>query len=1057
MRYCGACGAPLSTGSPDGAADNAQRRHMTAMFCDVVDSTSLAERLDPEDFRELLRAYQRGCVSAIERYGGFVARYLGDGVLAYFGYPQAHEHDPTRAVHAALGILDEVAELNGGRMPENLGVAVKVRIGVHTGIVVAGEMGAGQTRERLEIVGETPHIAARLQTIAQPGWAVLSDATSDLLADRFELESLGPTSLKGISRPIGAHRVLRALGSSGATPGAAPPTRKPMVGRTDERARLWQAWERANTGHGELIHVCGEAGIGKTRLVQALREDAAGLSTERILQCSPHHSSTALDPVIRFLEQLTSVDRSRAPEDQLDTLEHFVRRAGLREHDAVPLLADLLSIPIGAGSTTLMPRDARNALLGLLKDLLVGDAVRRPLLLIVEDVHWADPTTCELLERIIADLDRVPVLCVLTFRSESEPPWTQWHQVAVIEVGPLAHDEVRALAVARSPDRLDADTLQRVESTADGVPLFVEEMVKMLRSQEGSDMRGAQSDGAVPPTLHSLLAERLDRLPQLTEVIDVAAVLGREFERGLLEQLTRSGGPPIRSAVAQLVGEEVLRPVEGSRSRLEFRHVLLQEAAYGRLLRRRRRELHGRVAELLATRISSAGEAAPEVVAHHFSQGYLPALAIPFWRRAGTRALERAAFQEAAEHFRRGVEALDAARPAPDGDVERGDLLTRGAAALQAAHGYAADGVDRAYASARAAWDRTGLDDRRVPVIRGQWMFHLLRSEYPAALALADEMVALGDRGGDRVCLAEGHLFLGLSHMYLSNLDLARTHLEQAHVHYRRPLARDEIYEAQGDTGVGALSYLALVLWNQGALQDAATTSESSLELADAIGGPVTLAQAWGMRSGLLMTMGELKELGPWLEKTRAHSAERNIGYWRTVCSLWSGWLQGRSGDLERGVELVKEQLEAYCDAGARLALPHLQVLLADLYLTAGDRRQALDALYRGQEHIDATDERFSEPELHWVLGGALMSGDAPDPDAATIAFERAVASARAQNAKLLELRAVTYLVMHRRVLGETATALASLQAVCDWFGSDCLAPDVVRARTLLATGATVA
>jgi class 3 adenylate cyclase/tetratricopeptide (TPR) repeat protein len=1058
MHFCGVCGAALATpgvrARRDGDGDQAERRHITVMFCDVVDSTSLSERLDPEDFREVLSGYQAACASAIERFEGYVARWIGDGMLAYFGYPRAHEDDARRAVHAALGIIEEIGSLNG-RLREAFDVSIQVRVGLHAGLVVAGEMGAGSARDPLAIVGETPHIAARLQALASPGSAVMSDAILQLVAHQFHSEPLGTHALKGISRPVEVHRVLRPLAETAASGPLDARSSTPLTDRSAERSRLSEAWQRATHGEGVVVHLLGEAGIGKSRLIGALREQVRGEEiTETVLRCSPDHARTTLYPAVRFLERLLGPD-SKPASQQLQGLKQLVAESGLDAGEAVPLLADLLSISVSPEQQqTLMPRDARNATLRILQALLMGNGTRQPLLLVVEDVQWADPTTIELLERCVAGIAGAAVACILSFRLEFEPPWARGEQVVEIELGPLQPDDVRAMASAASREPLDADVLKHVESAADGVPLYIEEMVKALAAGQRG-VHGGALTSAVPPTLHGLLAERLDRLPQLREVIDVAAVLGREFERGLLQVLSAPEAAAFTSALSQLVAEDVLQPVEGSRSRLEFKHALLQEAAYERLLRSRRRALHERVAGVLTSPTAVTLESEPERVAYHWSRAGQPAKAMAYWELAGRRALKRAAFLEAAEHFDSALEALDEARPGPEADLERGDLLTDIGAALQAGRTPAAE-VAPTYAKARTAYERAGRRERVIPVIRGQWLFHLIRAEYEPALALGAEMLTMGEHAGRPTWLAEGYLYRGLAHMYRGEFEPARAELEQAYQRHARPERPDHIYAAQGDTGVAALAYVASVLFNQGRAQESSERSEESLRLADEVGGPVTLAQTWGMRAALLLTRGELAQLGPWLERTHAHCAQRNIGYWRTVCSLWSAWLQGRSGRLELGIARLQEELVAYFAAGSRLSVAHFYILLADLRLAAGDRRRALDALRSGQEHIEVTGERFAECDLHMFRGRALMSGAEPDATAATAAFERAAEVAREQDAALLELRAATYLASHQLQVREPPTALARVETLCRWFGPDSRIPDVLRARALVGDEATL-
>ena len=1031
MRFCGGCGGRLEDRPvvvPTATAkDTAQRRHMTALFCDLVGSTPLVQSLDAEDFREVLGDYQHACVRAIERFDGYTARYVGDGLVAYFGFPRAHEDDAQRAVHAGLGILEELVALNED-LGDRLGISLQVRIGLHTGVVIVGEMGGGERRSQHEIVGEMPHIAARLESIAPPGSVVISDVTYDFVEGYFETEPLGEKELKGIARPVGVYRVLRPTGAVGRLEVADARRLTPVVGRDRELERLAGAWRQAEAGQGAVVHVTGEAGIGKSRLVRTLVEQLGDeVGAVRTWQCSAHHQSTSLYPVARYLERLPGGARTRTAEKELKGLDRAVAE----------------------GSLT--PRDARTARLRVLESLLVTDPASHPLLLVVEDLHWADPTTVELLGRIVTGLPDLPVLCVMTFRRELEPPWTGRLPLIEIALGPLSPEEVRAMATAASDTKLDPAVLEAVDSAADGVPLFVEEMLRMLEHADGSNGEGPVP-ATVPPTLEGLLTERLDRLPELGDVIDLAAVLGREFDCSLLAALEPRNGAVVEPALAQLAAHNVVRPVAGAPSRCEFSHVLLQEAAYGRILRRSRQALHGRVADTLVRSFPELAEREPEVVAHHWSCAGEPAKALPLWRAAGTAAIERAAYVEAAEHFRRSLEALDATTEHPGEDLERMELLTHLAASLQAGRGYAAAGVDEAYARARAACERTGNDDRLLSVIRGQWMFHLLRGQYGTALELADEMLALAKRDDHPVLLAEGHLYRGLVDMYLADFDLAREHLAEAFERHRPHDRSDYIYEAQGDTGVGALAYLALVLWNLGHAEESRVRSDLSLKHAEQVGGPVTLAQAWGMRGILHLSRTEVAEVAYWIERTRAHSVDHDLGYWRAVSSLLSGWFRGRAGELESGTAQLEESLDAYLASGSRLGLPHFRVLLADMRVAGGDQPGALDSLRAGEEYIEETGERFSESELFRFKGRVLMAGDAPDPHGATAAYERAVAAAREQNARMLELRAATRLTAHQRATGEPPTALDRLTALCEWFGPASDLPDVARARTLIAS-----
>jgi class 3 adenylate cyclase/predicted ATPase len=1037
MRFCGGCGRPLEPGTaPAPRAEAPQRRHMTVMFCDLVDSTPLAQAMDAEDFRELLTDYRQASLRAVERFGGYTAVYSGDGMTVYFGYPRAHEDDAQRAVFTGLAILDEIAELNA-RLEETYDVAIQVRIGLHSGVVIAEELGGGvsETASQLDVSGEMPHIAARIESSAPPDSVVVSDATLELVEGWFETEALGEKELKGVAGRIGVHRILRATGALGRLEVAAGRRLTPVVGREAELRRLKGAWEQAAAGRGGLVHVTGEAGIGKSRVVHELIESLGDEPGDvQRWQCSAHHQGTSLYPVTTFLERLLDLGRAGDPKA---TLERASTDAGLDAAEAVPLLADLMSIRLTDSAHNLMPRDARTALLHVLEELLVVNARRHPLLLVVEDLHWADPTTVELLGRVERMLPSLPVLCVLTFRTGFESPWPRKAQ---IELEPLTADEVRAMARAAADDALDPAVLAWVEAAADGVPLFVEEMLKV------GEVPTAMG---VPPTLEGLLTERLDRLPELADVIDMAAILGREFDRALLSDLAPMRGADLDQALVQLAAQDVLRPVQSAPARYEFSHGLLQEAAYARILRRRRRALHGRVAETLARSFPGTVEREPELVAHHWSAADEPGQAVSFWHAAGTHALERAAYLEAAEHFRRGLDALDAAAPNAPDDRHHVDFLTHIGASLQAGRGYAAPGVDEAYARARAACERVCNDERLVAVIRGQWMFHLLRGEYALALERADEMLALAKRGA--APLAEGHVERGLVHMYRGEFELAREHLESAVERYDRTGRSDHVYEAQGDTMVGALAYGAMVLWNLGRVEEAAERSDLSLERAEQVGGPLTRAQAWGMRALLHLNRAERAEMAHWVQKTYAQSFDHDLGYWRTASGLLAGWIRGRLGEVEGGIRDVRDGIDAYVASGCRLGVPHFYIHYADLQRIAGDIPGALELVRTGERYLEETGERLSESELFRFKGRLLASGDDPDLDGATAAFERAVATAREQNALLLELQAITRLAEFQRKIGEVPSVLDRVTELCDRFGADSPLEDVARARALVA------
>ena len=728
---------------------------------------------------------------------------------------------------------------------------------------------------------------------------------------------------------------------------------------------------------------------------------------------------------------------------------------------AVPLLANLLSIPDRAAprELSLAPLDVRAATLNVLESLLITNGTDHPSLLVVEDLHWASPTTLDFLARIVTTIRTLPVLAVFTYRSGFEPPWAGDPGILDLELPALSSLEVSALVRAAGHGMTIAPELvERVVESADGIPRFVEEMVKMLVSttfdeaerRDGADV--SRHHVSVPPTLQGLLTARLDRLPEVREVTQIAAVLGREFSLEVLETLCSLDPPSLRDAIQRLVDEDVVRPVgEGIRARYEFRHALLREVAYTSILKRRRQEHHANAADALAHRFSALAAREPEVVARHYSEAGSAAEALHYWRAAGVRALSGASFLEAADHFRRGLDAVEQTPASPDRDRHEVEFLSHLGASLQAGRGYAAPGVDAVYMRARATCERVGDDAQLLFVIRGQWMYHLLRADYRTALDLAEQMMRLGRERDDRTTRVEAHLYLGLVHLFTAQFEIARSHLEDAIALYERPDHPDQIYEALGDSGAGAMAYLAVALWTLGFVDEALECSEQSLHLASEVARPMTNAQVWGMRAMLHLARKEPALTAEWATKTVAFTSDRSIPYWLNLSSLLDAWLRARVSRSLEGLVQFRDTFDDYLDTGAKLGLPDFTLLLADLYRVNRDPVAGLDAIRQAELHIEATGERYAESDLLRVKAELLLAMDAPDVEAAEAALTRSIEVAQAQRARVAELRAMATLVRLKAERGDVGAERAALEAACAWFSPTSEIADVVEVRALLA------
>ena len=642
------------------ATGEAERRQLTVMFCDLVGSTPLSTRFDPEDLREIVGAYHRCVTDAVCHFAGFVAKYMGDGVLIYFGYPEAHEDDAERAVRAGLAVIDAVGQL---ATPEPL----KVRLGVASGLVVVGDLiGAGAAQER-GVVGETPNLAARLQALARPGTLVIADSTRRQIGTLFEIEDLRPQPLTGFGDPQRAWRVVGESGivsrfealRSGATP---------LVGRDEELDLLLRRWAQAKSGEGRVVLISGEPGIGKSRLTTELSQCLAEEPHIRLRYfCSPHHQESPLYPFITQLEHAAGFAREDGPEEKLEKLQ-TVLAPGAPSDDEFALLAELLSFPSAAAELNLSPQRKREMLFAALLHQLEALAARQPVLFLCEDLHWIDPSSHELLDRTIERAARLPVLLIATHRPEFVPQWSGLSQVTTMSLARLDRRDGAAMVERIAGNTgLARNLVEEIVARADGVPLFVEELTKAMLEAGGSGpgvertLAGAlPSSVAVPSALHAPLMARLDRLglgPK--EVAQIAAAIGREFSYQLLAPVAGRGDNDLTAALGQL-GDAGLVFARGTppAATYQFKHALVRDAAYASLLRRRREELHARIARVLESDFPDIAEAQPELIAQHFTEAGLAAPAVAYWRRAGERAVARSANLEAVAHFGRGIEVL---------------------------------------------------------------------------------------------------------------------------------------------------------------------------------------------------------------------------------------------------------------------------------------------------------------------------------------------------------------------------------------------------------------
>jgi class 3 adenylate cyclase len=768
-----------------GQAADGERRQLTVLFCDLVDSPALARRLDPEEYREVVRGYQAACAEVVQREEGHIAQYLGDGLLVYFGYPQAHEDDAVRAVRAGLAMVEAIARRNQGPASPT---ALAVRVGVHTGLVVVGEVGARGRHEQLAL-GDTPNVAARLQGLTAPNTVVASGETCRLVDGLFELQTLGSQLLKGVDGRVDVYRVLTER--RGRNRLDARTSLTALVGREPEVGVLLDRWERAADGHGHVVLVVGEPGIGKSRLVRTLRE-RLGQIPHRWLEarCSPYFANTPLYPVVELLPRVWGWTREAAPEDELRSLETQVLALGIELAEAVPLLAALLARPAPARFPLppMSPERQRRQTLETIVAMVLAMAREQPLVLAVEDLHWVDPTTLELLGQLIDQAPTAGLLLLLTTRPEFATPWGVRSYLTPLVLTRLSRRQAEQVLNHLAEGRaLPEDVTQQIVAKTDGVPLFIEELTKTVlesgfleRVGDRYELRRPLGPLAIPATLRDSLMARLDRMGGAKEVAQLGAALGRVFRYSWLRAVSELEGPALQAALGQLVEGELLfqRGVPPDAT-YTFKHALIQDAAYQSLLKRTRHRYHEQIAQVLVERFPEIAETQPELVAHHLTEAGKIAPAIEYWTRAGQRAFQRSANQEATEHLRRGRGLLDRLAPSP----ERDSLELRGQLALgwtlTVTRGWADPDTGAVFTRAAELCQHAGSAQERTSAYLGIGSFHSMRGEIDISCERFEKGLEIADRTGDLELILPLRHAVGNARLWRGDFGAARSWNEQ--------------------------------------------------------------------------------------------------------------------------------------------------------------------------------------------------------------------------------------------------------------------------------------
>jgi class 3 adenylate cyclase/predicted ATPase len=1019
-----------------------ERRYLTVLFCDLVDSTGIAARLDAEEWRDLVGAYFAAASAAVTEMGGRVAKTLGDGLMALFGYPTAHENDAERAARTALAIQRAIAELNRTNV-DTTRPTLLARIGIETGPVVVDAAG--------EIFGDAPNVASRAQALAEPGAIMITAQLQRQIAGLFVAEERGEHELKGLKEPVTLFRLVRASGA-GRRSGMRQLTR--LVGREEEIAMLMRRWERARQGDGQLVLIVGEPGLGKSRLIDEFHSRLRDTPhTWLEWSCSQLLQNTPLHPIAEWGRQRfggAEVSDQRRSAD----LEGALVQIKLDPAEIAPLLAPLLDIPLQQErAPTLAPDELRRRQLAAVTAAVIAGAGVQPVVLAIEDLHWADPTTLDVMRGIAGPGALAPLFIVATARPEFRSPWSMRSHHATISLAPLDRAQVRDMVAELSAHHaLPRQVVDTVAARTGGVPLFVEEVTRLLL--ERGDQDGMH---VIPPSLQQSLMARLDRLGPAREVAQVGSVIGRRFPYGLLRTVSGIDDAALQAALEQLAEADILL-VQGlpPDSDYRFKHALIQDAAHENLLRSRRQVLHRRVAEILRDRFPDTARAEPEVLAHHFMQAGLTAAAIEWWGKAGEQALRRSAFQEAIAHLGNAIEMSDkadqgtsAAATAPASANQRLKLQIDLGKALMFSRGYAAEESKAAFMCAREL--AAAIDDptERFTVYYGLWVGNLVRGELRLAREIAETFLREADREARTTECGVGRRIVGLTCLFQGDFVEAQANLVEALGTCDPERDREARFRFAADIAATARAFLAITKWLLGEVGAARALIEEAVVRAIETNHVITRVNTYMFRAHFETVRGDAKAARRTADIVVKLSQEKALTLFATHGALQSAWANARLDGRGTGATKLQQALAAFTDQGNKALVPFFEGLLAEIEAEE-DAERALTRIDEALVLAGETGEHWSDAFLYRLRGEMLLKRDPANKSLAEEAFLTAIAVAQQQQTRSFELRAALDLARLYNSTSRFADAHSLLAPALEGFSPTPEFPEIAEAQALL-------
>ena len=1050
---------PSGTWSPDPDAPEAERRHLTVLVCRLVNLPAQAALLDPEALLDVVPDFRMLCAEVVRRYAGHLAQDYGDGLVVYFGYPQAHEDDARRAVSTGLEIVEAMRRCKARRVHDREG-RFAVQVGIHTGVAVMSAPDHGDSRTPLAL-GQTPTLAAQVQSLAPPDTVLISSATLRLVEGYVVTQALGAYRLAEASEPLVVYQVLQAQAIPSRFAVTAIKGLTPLVGREQEVGLLRERWAQAREGRGQVVMLSGEAGIGKSRLVQAFTEHLAEEGYTRLeCHCSPYAQQSALYPVVEQLQCWLQWRQEMTPQDRLRTLEAALAPHGFALEEAVPLLATLFALPVPAHypPLTLEPQRQKQKTLEALLAWWLKEAERQPVCLLVEDLHWADPSTLELLSLLIDQVPTASMLVLLLGRPEFHPPWAPRSYLLHLSLNRLVRPQVETMVAHLTGGKaLPAEVHRRLIATTDGVPLFVEELTRMVletglvkECEEHYALTGPLPPVAIPTTLHDSLMARLDRLGAGKRIAQLGAVIGRQFAYGLLRAVAPWAEDTLQGALGQLVDAELLyqRGYPPDATYL-FKHALIQAAAYQSLLKRTRHQYHQQIAQALAAHFPETVETQPELLAHHYTEAGLEEQAVAWWQRAGQRAVRHSAQTEAMRHLTKGLELLPTLPNTPRRLQHELALQTSLGTALMITKGFGHPEVKRTYARAWALCHQLGNTPELFPVLSGLWRYANGRAQHQQAWECGEHLLAIAQQSSDPGLLLQAHHALWTTAYNTGALVTAYQHVEAGLALYTpvQHHAQTELYGGH-DPGVCGRSYGAKILWLLGYPDQAEQWNEAAVALAQELDHPSTLGHALQSAAGLHQWQHDAQRT---YERTTAAlrlGATQGAPYQVAINTVRRGWAVAMQGQVAEGITQIGQGLAAWQALDTSQIRAGFLAQLAEVYGKAGRLAEGLAALDAGLDLIKATGGWLSEAEFYRLRGELLWR--AGQPEDAEACFRHALTLARRQQARSWELRAALGLSRCWQRQGKCTAAHELLAPIYDWFTEGFDTADLQEAKALL-------